>query len=172
MSGSALQEGIDITLGRQLASFQRLLFGEEKKGRLLSMLSFGSYNKRIPDAEHEFAWLSTDEAEVVKYEQDPLCGTVASIGFYYYMLRAFKDLYATDRLGRIPSGLPVLILSGEEDPVGAYGKKVMNLYELYKRQGLRDVQIKLYPEMRHEILNERERNEVYNDILNWLIVQI
>jgi len=48
----------------------------------------------------------------------------------------------------------------------------MNLYELYKRQGLRDVQIKLYPEMRHEILNERERNEVYNDILNWLIVQI
>lgn len=171
LSGSALQKGIDITLGRQIAAVQRL-FGEHKKSYLLSKLSFGNYNKRIPNAKHEFSWLSTDEEEVVKYEQDPFCGTVASIGFYYYMLKAFKDIYSKDRLCNIPQTLPMLILSGEQDPVGSYGKRVKKLHQLYEKQGLRNVKIKLYPEMRHEILNEQNRLEVYNDILNWLIMNI
>lgn len=172
LSGSACQAGIDITLGRQLASIQRRLFGEEKKGYLLSKLSFGSYNRKIPDAEHEFAWLSTDEEEVIKYEQDPLCGAVVSIGFYYYMLKAFKTLYSEDKLSKIPAGLPVLIVSGEEDPVGAYGKRVRKLFELYEKQGLNNIKIKLYPGMRHEILNERNKIEAYHDILNWLIQNV
>lgn len=170
LTGSALQKGIDITLGRQLVSIQRMLFGEEKKSHLLSKLSFGNYNRKIPGAKHEFSWLSTDEEEVVKYEQDPFCGTVASTGFYYYMLRAFKYLYSQEKLAQIPPDLPMLILSGEEDPVGAYGKRVKKLYEVYKKQGLRNVRLKLYPGMRHEILNERKRHEVYNDILNWLTI--
>ena len=161
---------MDISLGRQLASIQRKLFGEEKKSYLLSKLSFGNYNSKIPDAKHEFSWLSTDEEEVIKYEQDSYCGTVASIGLYYHMFGAFKELYSQEKLDRIPPDLPMFILSGEEDPVGAYGKKVKKLYELYVKHGLKKIQLKLYPEMRHEILNERKRAEVYNDILNWLIV--
>lgn len=172
LCGSALQKGIDITLGRQLASIQRKIFGEERKGYLLTRLSFESYNKKIPNAEHKFSWLSTDEAEVVKYEQDPLCGRIASIGFYYYMLKAFKDIYTNEKLGKIPKNLPVFIIAGEEDPVGAYGRKVRNLYDLYRNEGLKNVQMKLYPGMRHELLNEKGRQKVYNDILEWLIMNV
>ncbi|AGC67837.1 lysophospholipase PldB [Thermoclostridium stercorarium subsp. stercorarium DSM 8532] len=169
LSGSAMQKGIDISLGRRLASVQRKLFGEEKKAYLLSSLSFGTYNRRIPGAKHKFAWLSTDDEEVVKYEQDPYCGAVASIGFYYYMLKAFEELYSESKLSGIPSDLPILILSGEEDPVGVYGKKVKKLYNLYQKHGLLNVGLKLYPGMRHEILNERNRDKVYADILDWLV---
>lgn len=168
LSGSAYQKGIDITLGRQLASLQRMLFGEDRKGYLLSMLSFGTYNRKIPGAKHKFSWLSTDEEVVIKYEKDPFCGAVASIGFYYYMLHAFKELYSEKKFADIRPELPILILSGEEDPVGAYGKKVKKLYEQYMEHGLLNVQMKLYPGMRHEILNEVKKDEVYRDVLNWL----
>jgi len=168
LSGSALQKGVDIAFGRLIASLQKKLFGEDKKGKLLSLLSFGTYNKRIPDAKYRFAWLTTDEEEVARYENDPYCGAVASTGFYYYMLKAFKSMYSDKKIGLIPDELPILIISGTEDPVGAYGKKVRKLYELYAKHGLKNVQMKLYPGMRHEILNERNKHEVYNDILNWL----
>ncbi|NLK68858.1 MAG: alpha/beta hydrolase [Clostridiaceae bacterium] len=168
MSGSAMQKGIDITAGRCLAIIQCKLFGEKRKAHFLDKLSFGNYNKRIQNAKHKFAWLSTDEETVEKYEQDPLCGGVVSIGFYYYMLKAFKDMYLRNKLNKIPRSLPMLILSGEEDPVGYYGERVKKLYELYKNEGL-NVQMKLYPEMRHEILNEKNSINVYSDILNWLL---
>lgn len=172
LSGTAMQKGIDITLGRQLASIQRKIFGEEKKAHLLNKLSFGNYNKKIPDALHKFSWLSTDEEMVIKYERDPLCGGVVSIGFYYYMLRAFRDMYLQNRLTCIPRTLPILILSGEEDPVGCYGAKVKKLYELYKKHGIDNIQMKLYSKMRHEILNEKKKLEVYKDILSWLIANV
>ncbi len=84
------------------------------------------------------------------------------------MLKAFKDMYLRNKLNKIPRSLPMLILSGEEDPVGYYGERVKKLYELYKNEGL-NVQMKLYPEMRHEILNEKNSINVYSDILNWLL---
>ncbi len=170
LSGSAMQKGIDITVGRCLAFIQCKLFDEDKKAHFIDKLSFGSYNKRIPNAKHKFAWLSTDDEKVEKYEQDQLCGGVVSIGFYYYMLKAFKNLYSDDKLNKIPRTLPILILSGEEDPVGYYGERVKRLYELYKYEGL-NAKMKLYPKMRHEILNEKNPTAVYSDILNWLLTR-
>ena len=64
--------------------------------------------------------------------------------------------------------MPIYIVSGDEDPVGGYGKLVKQLFEVYKKSGIRDVQMKLYPGCRHEILNEVNKKEVYVDILNWL----
>lgn len=168
LTGSALQSGMDVTLGRILASLQRKIFGEDKKSYLIDKLAFGTYNKKIPNAQYKFSWLSTDEAEVVKYEKDPLCGEVFSIGFYYYFFRGLKNLYLQKKLVSIPHKLPVYILSGEEDPVGYYGKRVQKLYDLYRKYGLENIQMKLYPGKRHEILNEADRLEVYNDILVWI----
>jgi ribosomal protein S27AE len=138
----------------------------------LDAIVFGSYNKRIPGAKSKFAWLSCDDSEVEKYENDPLCGNVFSIGFYYYFFNALKGLYDSDKLSGIPEALPIFIVSGNEDPVGKYGKKVLELYDFYKKLGLLNVQIKLYPGKRHEILNETGRQEVYDDILSWLETQI
>jgi alpha-beta hydrolase superfamily lysophospholipase len=172
LSGSAKQDGPDVAFGRVAASIQRIIFGENKKSFLIDKLGFGSYNKRIPGAKSKFAWLSCDDSEVEKYENDPLCGNVFSIGFYYYFFNALKGLYDFDKLSGIPEALPIFIVSGEEDPVGRYGKKVLELYDFYKKIGLLNVQIKLYRGKRHEILNETDRQVVYDDILSWLETQL
>jgi len=167
LSGSAAQKGLLIYAGRVIASFERLIFGEKKQSKLLDRLSFGSYNKRIKDDTHKFSWLSTDKKEVIKYEEDSFCGSVFTTGFYYYFFRGLAKLYEKKRLSSISLELPIYIASGEEDPVGGYGKLVKQLFKVYKEIGVKDVQIKLYPGFRHEILNEVNKNEVYSDLLNW-----
>ena len=76
LSGSALQKGLQVYAGSMISSIEKLIWGEKKQSKLLDHLSFGSYNKRIKDDEHKFAWLSTDLNQVKKYEDDPFCGTV------------------------------------------------------------------------------------------------
>ena len=72
----------------------------------------------------------------------------------------------------MPADLPVIFLAGQDDPVGDYGKGVLRSYTIFKNIGMEDVEIKLYPGMRHEILNEDNKEEVYEDIYNWLIKHI
>jgi len=168
LSGSAAQKGIQVYGGRLISSMEKLIFGEKKQSKLIDKLSFGSYNKRIKDDGHKFAWLSRDLNEVKKYEEDSFCGSVFTTGFFYYFMKGLRNLYKKERLSLIPTKLPIYIVSGKEDPVGGYGKLVKQLFKVYKKNGIRDVQIKLYPGCRHEILNEINKNEVYVDILNWL----
>lgn len=166
--GSAARTGPEVVVGRLLASLQKGIFGHRRKAKLIERLSFGTYNKRIKDSISTFAWLSRDDSEVKKYEEDILCGTVFSAGFYYYLFKAFSKLYIKDRLLQIPKNLPILLIAGEEDPVGGYGKLVKKLKEIYDCIGIKDVQLKLYSGGRHEILNEVNREEIFSDIEKWL----
>lgn len=168
LSGSAAQKGIQIHAGKVVTSIERFIFGERKHSNLMDTLSFGSFNKRFKKDGHKFAWLSSDLNEVKKYEEDDFCGTVFPTGFFYYLMKGFRNLYKKERLASIPKELPIYIISGENDPVGGYGKLIKELFKIYKETGIRDLQMKLYPGFRHEILNERNKNQVYMDILNWL----
>ena len=168
LSGSAAQKGAEVYLGGLISSFQRMISGEKKQSKLLDTLSFGNYNKRFKMDVNKFSWLSTDLEAVKKYEEDPFCGGVFSIGFFYYLMKGLSGLYKKERLNLIPLELPIYIISGEDDPVGGFGKSVKGLFEVYRKAGIRDVKMKLYPGFRHEILNEVNRTEVYVDTLNWL----
>ena len=168
LSGSAAQTGAEVSAGAFVAALQKRLFGSEKKGKLLNSLSFGSFNKRIKNPETSFDWLSRDGQEVSKYRADPRCGYVFSIGFYYYFFKGLKKLYQYDKLERIPLNLSIFILSGEEDPVGKYGQSVKKLDQIYRKLGLKAVELKLYSGGRHEMLNEINRDEVFMDIADWL----
>lgn len=168
LSGTAAQVGAEVRLGKYLASIKARLTGEEKPARLIEILSFGTYNKRIVKPKTLFDWLSRDEAEVRKYIDDEYCGFTCSAGFYYYFLDAMLNLYKESKLGGIPKNLPVYILAGREDPVGGYGKKTEKLYDILRDLGLADLNMKLYKEARHEILNDINRQEVSEDILVWI----
>lgn len=168
LCGSAAQKGTMVLAGRAISSVEKTLFGEKKPDKLLDSLSFGSYNKRIRDKEHKFAWLNTQSAEVKKYEEDPFCGMVCTTGFYYYMFKGLARLYDKERLDKIPKNLPIYIISGEEDPVGGYGRLVKELYKTYMKAGINNVNMKLYSGARHELLLEADKEEVYKDLLNWL----
>ena len=129
-------------------------------------MSFGGYNKAIKNTSSEFSWLSRDESIVKMYDEDHFCGNVLSNGFYKCFFDGLYRLY--DGMGKIPLDLPIYILSGDEDPVGKYGRGAKKLYEVYSKLGVKDLRIKLYPGARHEIINEINRAEVYQDILQWL----
>ncbi|MBK1813006.1 lysophospholipase [Clostridium sp. YIM B02505] len=168
LSGSALRKGLAVHGGIVLSFIEKSLFGDLKKSSLLDFLSFYNYNKKIKKSKSKFDWLTKDSIEIQKYEIDPLCGNIATSGFYYYFLKGLTKLYDTNRLELIPKQLPVFIISGEDDPVGNYGVWVKNLYTIYKDVNLNNVNIKLYTGNRHELINELNSNVVFNDIVYWL----
>jgi alpha-beta hydrolase superfamily lysophospholipase len=168
LSGSALRKGLDVHGGIILSFIEKSLFGGHKKSPLLNFLSFYNYNKKIKNSNSKFDWLTKDNVEVQKYERDPLCGNVATSGFYYYFLKGLAKLCDKSRLELIPKHIPIFIVSGEDDPVGNYGVWVKNLYTLYKDVNLTNVNMKLYSGNRHELINELNSNVVFDDIFYWL----
>ena len=167
LCGTAAQIGFEFRLAKILAFLQMKIFGEEEKATFLEFLSFGSYNKKINISDGS-NWLSRDTEEVFKYSQDKSCGFTCSIGFYYYFIDGLLNLYKKNKLISIPKTLPVYIIAGQEDPVGQYGSRVEKLYEIYKKTDLTDLNMKLYKDCRHELLNELNREEVTDDVLRWI----
>ena len=129
---------------------------------------FASVNEPFEPVSTPFDWLSRDDQEVQKYIDDPWCGFLFTNGMTYEFVKGMVNLFNPENEARIPKALPVYVISGEMDPVGANdGVKV--LVQRYQDDlGLVDVSYKIYPGARHEILNETNRDEVHADILNWL----
>jgi alpha-beta hydrolase superfamily lysophospholipase len=134
----------------------------------MQQVSFGWYNFAFAPTRTEFDWLSRDQAEVDKYIADPLCGFALTVQGWLDVLRGMLQIERAEHMGRIPQNLPIYVFSGALDPVGGKGRGVRWLLEAYRRAGLRDVTHRLYPEGRHEMLNEINRDEVQRDLIDWL----
>ena len=102
------------------------------------------------------------------YINDPLCGAVFSVGGYATLLDLTDEVVTVECAAAIPKDLPLFYIAGDQDPVGELGKAVRAASNLAYRAGVKNVQLKLYEGMRHEILNDPGKAEVYEDILNWL----
>ena len=165
LSGSAMMKGALLNMGCAIIGTQYALCGGEKVGNLANNLSFGSYNKPFKNEGLEYAWLSRDKAQVQKYIDDEECGWVMSTAFFKWFFTGLKASYKKKNLTQIDINKPIGIFSGDKDPVGGNGKLVKKLHEQYKKLGVKDLSIKLYPDARHEILNETNNAEVYADIL-------
>lgn len=168
ISGTAGSPGVLGDIGMLVANMEIKRKGLRGKSTLLHQLSFGGYNKAFKPARTDFDWLSRDHAEVDKYINDPFCGTVFTAGFYRDLLWGLKTIHKKENIRMIPKNLPILILSGDKDPVGKNGKGVSQVYQSLKNIGIKDIQLSLYPEGRHEMLNETNRHEVYRDVINWM----
>lgn len=168
LSGSNGTQGRVLDIGLLLAKREIRKHGRKNKSSKLNDLIFGNYNKAFKPTRTEFDWLSRDKDEVDKYIEDPYCGTIFTAGFFYDFLVGLKEIENKKNLNLIPRDLPIYIFSGDKDPVGRYGKGVINLFNRYKNQGVKDVRYKLYEGGRHEMLNEINREEVMEDVVQWL----
>ncbi|HOE99607.1 MAG TPA: alpha/beta hydrolase [Rectinema sp.] len=128
---------------------------------------FESLNAAFEPVKTPFDWLSRDEAEVQKYIDDPWCGFAFSNGMLLDMARGIWEFFDPKNQELIPKDLPILIIAGEKDPVGA-NDGVKALVQRYKELGIEDVKMILYPGARHEVLNEINRDEVHQDVKDWL----
>jgi alpha-beta hydrolase superfamily lysophospholipase len=165
-SGTGGHPGFLGKVGLYLAVREARKHGRRTPSNRLNSLTFGSYNKAFKPNRTEFDWLSREEKEVDRYISDPLAGGVFTAGFFEDFLKGLNSLYDEDH--KIPKQLPVCFLSGDKDPVGKNTKGVLQSYHRLKSVGLKDVTYKFYSEARHEILNETNKQEVYEDILNWI----
>ena len=166
LSGSTFNDGVTINLGYSLASLITKIKGRKHISKLIHNLSLGSYNKKFKPAKTSVDWLSRSYENNLKYENDEYCGMIFSVSYYKDLLETFslikKDLELID------NDLPIFIISGDNDPVGNFGKGTATLFNKLKANGITDLTLKLYKEGRHEMLNELNKEEVYKDILNWI----
>jgi alpha-beta hydrolase superfamily lysophospholipase len=168
LSGSA-SPWPPVTLGGlAVAHAERLRLGPRGKSRLLQQLSFGAYNAAFGPTRTEFDWLSRDPDEVDKYLADPLCGFEASVQGWIDLLGGLLHVRSSERQRRIPKQLPIYLLSGAADPAGDQGKGPKRLAAQYARAGLERVTTRLYASARHELFNETNRDQVTQDLIEWL----
>ena len=166
LSGTAYMKGALVGMGKAIAGLQRFFVGGEKTGKLIDKMSFGAYNKPFESQGQRFAWLSRDREKVAEYEADEYCGYPLSIDYYYYFFRSVQNMYS-DAVKSVPAEMPILIAVGSDDPVSNKGVLAEKLYKFYLQNGL-NAELKVYPGARHEILNEINRAEVYNDFVAFI----
>jgi alpha-beta hydrolase superfamily lysophospholipase len=153
--------------GKMMAAIISFFKGTHYRSQFLDTASFGNYNKKITDAKTNFDWLSRDETEVKKYINSKYCGFLCSASFFYDITYGLCLIHTKKAMACVPKKLPIFFIDGGSDPVGNYTKSVLKLIKVYKHNGVENVAYKFYPLARHELLNEINRNEVMEDILNW-----
>lgn len=164
-SGSNPAAGAGIALINILSRFQ----GERHRSGLINNIAFGSYSKQFGKDADPFAWLSVNEDNVARYKADDLCGYLFTLSAYRDLFNVLKTVNEKDWAPSLRKDLPVLVISGEEDPVGANGKGVREVYDALCAAGVKDVTLQLEAGMRHEILNEDNKEKIYGDIAAWAL---
>lgn len=154
--------------GKCLASLIGLFCGKHHRSRLLRKISFAGYNKRFGKGCDENAWLTREEAVVNAYHADPLCGFVFTASAYRDLFTLLGRVSRKEWAQNLKKELPLLLISGEDDPVGGFGKGVQKIADRLTAAGMTALSLKLYPAMRHEILNERSYQTVWEELLEWM----
>lgn len=168
LSGTAGDPGLLGNAGILIAKLSCRFKGRRTPDKLLDKLSFGSFNKQFKPERTKFDWLSRDEKMVDKYIEDEFCGGVFSCGFFLDLFQGIKKINSWKIIDAIPKDLPVLIISGENDPVGDNSKGVQKVIGKFKKAGLEDLEFKFYKNARHEMLNELNKDDVFKDISMWI----
>ncbi len=166
--GTGNQPSWMVNFGKGLVSFLSIFYGERYRSRLVEKIMFGAYNKRFEPVKTQYDWLSRNEENVEKYKNDKACTFSFTLNGYRTLFSTILFIEKRMNILKIPAKLPVLLLAGEDDPVGDYGKAVRQVYMIYKQRGIKDLSIKLYPKDRHEVLNEIDRKEVYTYLYQWI----
>lgn len=157
-----------LAAGTVVSNILRLILGDRFRSRLLKWNAFGMYQRRIPNPRTNSDWL-TRESEIVDFcINNKYCNFIFTVNGYRTLFEVIGFIQRKENIARIPKQLPILLIAGEEDPVGDYGAGVLQVYMDYRHARIRDVRMRLYPEARHEILNEINRDVVYKDVLRWL----
>lgn len=164
LSGTGYYPSAIIEGGKLLA---RTLPPKEES-HLMDYLSFGQNNRKIKEKKTKFDWLSRDDQSVQAYIDDSQTGFVATARFFYDLMTGLGMIHNTEHNRLIRGDLPMLLISGDADPVGDYSKGIWKTADLYKRAGLNNFSVMLFNDARHELLNELNKEEVYQALYQWI----
>lgn len=168
LSGTGQESPAVLFFGRLAAKLIRRVRGPKSISRFLTALTLGSYNAGFRPTRTGADWISRDTDVVDAYVADPLCRFVPTTGMFLDMTDGLLYISSPENLARMDPRTPVYLFSGRDDPVGGKGEGVQTVDSFFRVAGCRDHTVRLYPGGRHEMLNEINREEVYQDILDWL----
>ena len=161
-----------IAGGKLVAARESRRVGAAGCSPVLMKLAFENYNSHFSPNRTGFDWLSVSRKNVDWYIAHPLCGGNPTIGLFREMLDGLSIIARPENLKKMNLNIPILFISGAMDPVGDFGKGVRRAYESFQKAGVREVSIKLYPTLRHEILNEDCKEEIYQDLYQWMAARL
>ena len=156
------------TVGQGIATVLAAVRGPRTVSPFMVRANMGGYCKRIPGAKSPNAWLTRDEAVVRAYDADPLCAFPFTLGSYREMLAAIHHVNRARWARSVDKNLPILLISGAEDPVGGYGEGVRKVWAMLGDAGVKDLTCEIFEGARHELHNEWNREEVFDYVLHWL----
>lgn len=168
ISGTGGSSNAKLLVGKTCAAVIGACKGQRYRSPFMKSGSFSSYNKRIKPVRTPNDWLTRDAAIVDWYNGEKYCTFDFTINGYKTLFEVLTFIQKQENIDKIPKKLPILLIAGGQDPVGAYGRAVEAVYKRYKKSGIEDVNIRIYPDDRHEILNELDKDTIYADILKWL----
>ena len=162
------QQRATLQFGRRLCRTLAMFRGWHYKSKLVDRMAVGAYNRKFKNPKTRADWVTSDEEHLEKYISDPLCSFVFTVNAYYSMFTGMLIMEKKESIYMIPKQLPILFAAGAEDPVGGFGKGVRKVYEKYKAAVIQYISLRLYAGDRHELLNETDREQVYEDLLEWM----
>lgn len=170
--GTGYNSTIEITLAKFIANSEAKKYGEEKSTAKIKALTFGSYNKMFPNPKTEYDWLSLSQKNLDEYTKDPLRGESMSAGLFRELLYGMDYTGKLKNIKLMNADTSILFLSGDKDPVGGQTKGVDKVYKLFKKANINDITLKYYENLRHDILHEDNKLEIYDDIYKWMLEHI
>lgn len=159
---------VQIALAKFIANKEAKKVGENHTSPMIKKLTFDTYNKFFAPNRTDYDWLCSDNEGLDEYIADQMRGGNLSAGLFREMLSGMKFTSEIKNLKKMNLNTPILFISGDEDPVGEKGKGVIKAYHKFQDIGMKDVEIKLYPKLRHDILHEKCKKEIYEYVYNWI----
>lgn len=170
--GTGMQPKSVLIASKTVAAIQKTFLGSKHVSHFIDKNAFGSYNKKIQNARTAVDWLTKDAGRVDAYIEDPRCGFVFTVNGFQTLFELIWRLYKKENLESMPKDLPILFASGTDDPVGDYFIGVQRAIDSFKEVGMKDISVKKYETDRHELLNETDREQISEDIYNWLMQKV
>lgn len=144
------------------------LKGSRHRSNLIYTLAFGNYNRRYEKGSRKLAWMTQDNDNLDAFRADPKCNFVFTVSGFHNLMKLLIYVSRKDWAEEVPNELPIILLSGDLDPVGDFGEGTKQVFKQLQMAEVKDLALKLYPGLRHEILNEPGKEKIYKDILDWL----
>lgn len=165
-SGTGFVKPVQLFLLKPLITLEKIFKGKKGKSGFVENMIFSSNNNQFKPVKTPHDWLSRDKKAVSDYYNDKRCGFSCTTKFYDDFQQGMKNVADTAKYRTLPEEFPIFFVSGGNDPVG--GEVIAEVARDYLRVGLKDVEYKVYPGARHEMINELNKEEFFSDIIEWL----
>lgn len=166
--GTGYTSPLEIALARFIAKSEEKKYGDEKTTAKIKDLTFGTYNKMLKNPKTDYDWLSLSEKNLEEYTTDPLRGEAMSIGLFRELLTGMSYTGNFKNIQKMNKEIPILLLSGDQDPVGGQTKGVKKVAKLFKKNNMKEVTVKYYENLRHDVLHEDIKEDIYTYLLDWI----